>query len=366
MNIIVSNASKLWGGLHTVTESLVAGFQDRGHRVRVLCRAGSILHERLERITACDPILGGMDWNPLTIGRVARTLRRHNADVVLVLKDKDMTWTVPAAALVGVPGVVRRADDRPIKNRPDGALLWGRLTAHHVANSCATRRTMLQSAPWLDARKVSVIYNGIDPETFQRAVPADLGLPQGALAVGFVGRIETRKGIFELAEAWPHTAAALPDAHLLVVGRGPEEAAAKERLAAAPRVHWLGYRPDVPALMKALDLLVVPSHWEGFGFVVAEGMAAGVAIAASRASNLPELFRDGVEGRFFAVRDAADLQRVVREMAADPPSLARMGAAGVDRVRECFTTRGMVDEYEALLRRVARGDRAFAPPAEDA
>lgn len=333
MNVVISNASGLWGGLHTVTESLVRGLQEGGHRVLVLCRPGSVLEERMREIGACEPVLGGMDLNPFTMWRIGRELRRHRADVLLALKNKDVKLSVPAAAILGIPSVVRRADDQPFRNRPDIALLSGRLTTHHVANSHATRRTMLGSAPWLNPADVSVIYNGIDPEPFRTVTPAGLALPPGALVIGFVGRIEERKGIFELAEAWPRLAAALPAAHLVIAGRGPQEAEAKSRLADAQRVHWLGYRADVPAVMKALDLLVVPSHWEGFGFVLAEAMAAGVPVAASRASNLPEIFDEGVQGRFFA--------------------------AHVERVRQCFTTHRMVDEYETLLLRVVRGERGF-------
>lgn len=359
MNIVVSNASTLWGGLHTVTEALVRGLAQRGHRVVLLCRANSVLERRMRDVVPCTAMLGGTEWNPVTIARIARLLRRHRADVVLSLKNKDVAQTVPAAALMGVPAVVRRADDQPFRNRPDVALLFGRLTAHHVANSRATRATMLRSAPWLPPETVSVIHNGVDPEPFRTAAPAALPVPAGAVVVGFVGRIEERKGIFDLAAAWPRIAAAVPTAHLVLVGTGPQEAEARQRFGDAARVHWLGFRTDAPALIKALDLAVVPSHWEGFNFVLAEAMAAGVAVAASRTSNLPELFDEGVQGRFFAPHNPLDLARVVAAMAGDPAARSRMGAAGVDRVHRCFTTERMTDEYEALLLRVTCGERGF-------
>ncbi|MBA2246396.1 MAG: glycosyltransferase, partial [Gemmatimonadetes bacterium] len=124
------------------------------------------------------------------------------------------------------------------------------------------------------------------------------------------------------------------------------------RLAAAPRVRWLGFREDVPAIMRALDLLVVPSHYEGFGLVVAEAMAAGTAVIATRTSNFPELITDGIEGRLVPPRDPPALAETILELLHDPELRARMGRAGRERVRREFTLERMLDRHEELLAEV--------------
>lgn len=352
MRIVLSNASYKWGGVHLVTETLARGLAGRGHEVVVLCRPASALEERLAGVVPTEPVMKGMDLSPLALWRIRRALARHRPRVVLTLMDKDVRLTAPVARAMGIPVVVRRANDQPLKRKRYVRFLYGP-AALHVANSHATRRTMLDSAPWLDPARVAVIHNGIDAAPYRAAPPADLGLPEGAVAIGFVGRFEERKGMLDLADAWPAVAAALPDAWLVVAGKGPLEEEARRRLEGAPRVRWLGFRTDVPAVMRALDVLAVPSHWEGFGLVAAEALAAGTPVVAADASSLPEIVRDGAEGRLVPPHDPAALARALVELGADAALRARMGEAGRERVRAEFSMERMLDRYEEALERVA-------------
>jgi glycosyltransferase involved in cell wall biosynthesis len=353
MRIVLSNASYAWGGVHQVTETLARGLQARGHEVVVFVRPDSPLEERMRAVAPVEPILKGMDLSPLAIGRAAAALRRHRPQVVLTLMKKDVRITGPAARALGVPVVVRHANDRPFGRSPHYRLLYGSIAAHHVANSHATRETLLRSAGWLAADDVSVIHNGIDLEPFASARAAELPLPAGALAIGFIGRFDERKGLLDLARAWPAVAAALPAAHLVLVGKGPAEDAARALLGDAPRVLWLGFRRDVAAVLKAMDVLAVPSHWEGFGLVAAEALAAGVPVVAADASSLPEIVRDGREGLLVPPGDVAALSAALIRLGADPAERERLGAAGPPRIAAEFALDGMIDRYEALLLRLA-------------
>lgn len=353
MRVVLSNGSYSWGGVHRVTETLVRGLQGRGHEVVVFCRPGSPLHERMRPIAPCEPIVRGMDLHPAALRAASRALRRHRPDAVLTLMEKDVRLTSPAAWMRGIPVVVRRANDRPLPRNPYIRFLYGTVPTHHVANSEATRRTLLESAPWLDPRAVTVIHNGIDPRPFEETPPADLGLPPGALAIGFVGRFDERKGVLDLAEAWPAVRAAIPGAHLVLVGKGALEAELRARLGDDPRVRWCGYRDDVPAVMRSLGLLAMPSHWEGFGLSAAEAMAAGVPVVATRVSSLPELVDDGVEGRLVPAHSPARLAERLVELGRDAALRARMGAAGRERVRRDFSEERMLDGYERVLRAAA-------------
>lgn len=353
MRIVLSNASHSWGGVHHVTEVLARGLQARGHQVAVFGRPDSPLQARLRGVAPFEPIVRGMDLHPGVMWRVTRALRRHRPGVVLTLMKKDVRLTAPPARLLGIPVVVRHANDRPLRGTVSDRLLFGALAAAHVANSAATRDTLLRSARWLRSERMHVIPNGIDAARFARARPAELGLPAGAVALGFVGRFDERKGLLDLASAWPAVAAAVPAAHLVIVGRGQAGERAREMLLGAPRVHWLGYRADVPEVLRALDVLAVPSHWEGFGLVAAEALAAGVPVVAANASSLPEIVRHGVHGLLVPPGDPDALAAALASLAADPALRARMGAAGQAHVQAEFTLDGMIDRFEALLERVA-------------
>jgi glycosyltransferase involved in cell wall biosynthesis len=348
MRVVLSNASNGWGGVHEVTEAIARGLAQRGHEVVLLCHPGSRLEERMRSVVPVVPILRGMDFSPAALWRVRSTLRKFRPDVALTLTKKDVRLTAPVARALGIPVIVRHANDRPLRNVAYHRFLYGTLPAHHVANSQATRATLLASAPWLDPSRMSVIYNGIDPAAFD--VPAaDLGLPTGTPRIGFVGRFDERKGVLDLAAAWPQVTAALPDARLVLVGTGEREADMRALLADQPRVDWLGLRRDVPAVMKAMDMIVMPSHWEGFGLVAAEAMAAGRAVIVTDVSSLPEIVRDGVDGLLVPAHEPDALADAMIRLGADATLRARMGTAGRERAVREFSIASMIDAYESLL-----------------
>lgn len=352
MRVVLSNSSVKWGGVHVVTEALARGLTARGHDVVVFGAPGSILEERMHGVAPFEPILTGMDLHPVTLWRARSALKRHRTDVVLAMMKKDVRLTVPAARMLGIPSVVRYANDRPLTGWIYDRAIFGGLPALHVANSRATRETLLKSAPWLGEDRVVVIHNGVDPAPIDEAAPVDLGLPDGSIVIGFTGRLETRKGLFDLVSAWPRVAAAIPEAHLVIVGRGPEEARARSMLGESPRVRWLGYRTDVPGLLKAFDIAVVPSHWEGFGLIAAEAMIAGLPVVAANASSLPEII--GPHGRLVPPRDPHALAAALIDLAGNPSLRRNMGARGRESVLSRFGIDRMVDEFEGTLLEVTR------------
>ncbi|HSL68617.1 MAG TPA: glycosyltransferase family 4 protein, partial [Longimicrobiales bacterium] len=233
-------------------------------------------------------------------------------------------------------------------------LVYGRIPQHHVANSEATRRTLLESAPWLSHDRVSVIPNGVDVAAIAAARPAQLPVPASALVVGFFGRLEPRKGILDLLAAWPDVAAAVPAAYLVVVGRGPLEDEVNRRSIELPRVYFLGYRADVENVLQRCAVLAMPSHWEGFGLVAAEALAAGKAVVATNVSSLPEIVRPDRDGLLVPPRDPVALSSAIIRLCHDESLRKQLGESGAARVRERFTQERMVGDYERLLQRFAK------------
>ncbi len=353
MRLVLSSGSRTWGGLEAMAESLARGLARRGHHVVCFCRRESPLHRRLAEEIPCEPILAGERLHPLTLLRCARALRRHRPDVVIGNTMKEPGWTGVAARLLGIPVVHRHEFNIPYPDRPLDRLLFGSVPVLHVVNSEASRRTVLSAAGWIDPRRVAVVPNGIDVRCFAEAPPARLGFPAGATVFGFVGRWERAKGVQELAAAWPTVAAALPGARLVVAGLpgDPEE---RGGLRGDPCVTWRDFQQEIPALMKALDVLVLPSHREGFGLVLVEAMAAGAAVIASDTSAIPEIVTDGVEGLLVPPRDPAALAAAMLRLGSDPALRRRMGEAGHAAARSRFSAERMLDEHDRLLREVIR------------
>lgn len=349
MRIVLSNSSVKWGGVHVVTETLARGFAARGHDITIYGAPGSILEERMRGVAPFEPILQGMDLHPITLMKARRALRRSRADVVIAMMKKDVRLTVPAAWSLGIPAIVRHANDRPLKGWIYDQALFGGLPALHIANSHATRETLLRSASWLRADRVMVIHNGAATDAIDKALPAPLGLEPDALVFGFVGRLEKRKGLLDLMTAWPQVARAVPRAYLVIAGKGPDEEQARRIAGDASRIHWLGYRADVPSVLRSLDVAVVPSHWEGFGLSALEAMIAGLPVVAANASSLPEIVTDGVTGLLIEPGNPGALAEAMVRFAGNPSMRARMGAAGRQRAASEFSEDRMIDAFEKAI-----------------
>jgi glycosyltransferase involved in cell wall biosynthesis len=316
--------------------------------VVVFCKPRSAIHEELSPLVATETILSGQDFPPAPISRCLRAFRRHGTQVAVSLLHMDLRLTGAAARLAGIPLVARRAEPEPLSALPWRRHFLHRLPRHWVAPSEANRRTLLASAPWLGDDQVTVIHNGIDPERFDGAEAADLGLPAGAVAIGYVGRLVEEKGLGELAAAWTRLAGADPRLHLVLAGEGGYEAELRRRLGKDSRVRWLGYRRDVPAVLAALDVVVLPSWEESFGIAAAEAMAAGRPVVATRTGGLAEVVgEDG--GILVPCRDSDALAGALARLVADPDLRGRVGRAGRVRVVARFTEERMVAGFERLF-----------------
>ncbi len=213
--------------------------------------------------------------------------------------------------------------------------------------------------------RVPVLWNGIDPAPFASAAGAAAlraawGATESTPLVGVVGSIEPRKGQVDFARAAAHVALARSDARFVIVGsdlhgvwseyRAQLEREIGER-ALGDRVVLAGQQGDVPSVMHALDVVVVPSHREPFGRVVVEAMAAAKPVIAYGVGGIGEIVVPGVTGVLCEPGDPADLAAEVIGLLADPERARALGAAGRARVHERFT----LDRHVADLQIVYRG-----------
>ncbi|GIV61817.1 MAG: glycosyl transferase [Rhodothermaceae bacterium] len=235
--------------------------------------------------------------------------------------------------------------------------LGNRLAARVVANSEATARAFVAAGG--QAERVRVVYNGIDPAPFD-AVDAgtvmrlrrQLGLGDRPV-VGVFSRLAAWKGQHILLEAL----ARLPGVQALLVG---DALFAEDRTYAAQlreqaaglggRVHFLGFRDDVPALLHLVDVVVHTSVApEPFGRVVVEGMMAGRPVVATRAGGVPELVEEGRTGRLVPPGDVGALVEVLEELFAAPEAARAMGERAASVARTRFSKENMLAAIERVI-----------------
>lgn len=211
--------------------------------------------------------------------------------------------------------------------------------------------------------KIRVIYQGLElddyrrPQTERGRMRASFGFADGDLVVGTVGRLELVKGTDRFVEAAARVVRDVPAARFLIVGEGSLRQRLEERVSAlglGGRTVFAGWRTDVPAVLSALDLFVMPSQNEAVGMALIEAQAAGVPAAAFRVGGIPEVLEDGKAGMLVPPGDDRALAAAIVVLLADAEKRRAMGEAGRRFVEGKFRARAMVDLTAGLYEDLCR------------
>lgn len=211
-----------------------------------------------------------------------------------------------------------------------------------------------QTVARLPAEKLVVIPNGIDSRKYPASQPVDLGplgIPPDSRVVCFVGRLERQKDVEWLIGTAANWLPLLPDCRLLIVGRGPQRAGLERlcrELGLSERVHFAGWRRDVPEILAACGLLVLPSAWEGMPNVVLEAMASGLAVLASDVEGVRELLGPGADAQTVEHGKSQAFSEKIVTIMSDGQMARRLGADNRRRAEGEFTLQRMVAQYEDL------------------
>jgi glycosyltransferase involved in cell wall biosynthesis len=215
--------------------------------------------------------------------------------------------------------------------------------------------------------KVRVIRNGIETALYRRSnasrpIRQSLGIPDGAPLIGTVGRLNEIKRQDLLMEAFDIVLQSYPDAHLLLVGDGPQRRLLEERAAGTSRperIHFAGYQADTTPYLHAMDLFALPSRSEGMPQALLEACVAEKPVIASRVGGIPEVIEHEVTGILVEPGSAPTLATGIRRLLADPSLSAQMALRASAKVVAMFDVSRMAREYHRdfldLLRMPPKG-----------
>ena len=227
----------------------------------------------------------------------------------------------------------------------------------------------------MNPARVETIHHGTDVEAFAHTSMtasqsrAQLGIPDGAVAVGVIGRIPKEKGhtfCWRPPKVWTNDTPCATSS----IGDGPDEAAIRQMAqdrGLSDKVIFTGFRDDVNNAIAALDIVVSASTWaEPCSATVQQGMALCKPVIGTRAGGTPEMIAEGETGLLVPPSDADALADAIAALAGDARCGRRMGAAGRARVEAHFSLRGMMDKTEELYRREYVSRRAARGRCEEA
>jgi glycosyltransferase involved in cell wall biosynthesis len=330
------------GGAEIVALRLLRGLAQRGWRVTATTPDGGPLAEAI--------LTAGLNWEPLATGGLRRgqgaealcgfaQLRRLAADVDVIYLNGTVTGRL-LPALLGC----RVLSVLDVNDMVDRVPRFWRGADLILADSEAVARRLRALDPQLAPVVVGVAVD-LDPP----AVPAPWPIGEGPV-IGFVGRLEPRKGAHDLLAAVPAVRASAPTARFVLIGDDPFSGApaytARVRADAARLgVDQFGWRADAPSLMRHLDVLVLPSSSEPFGTVLAEAMAVGVPVVATAVDGLIEVVSDGVCGRLVPPGDPTALAAAVLDVLTHHAAMAQAARERAQR----WGTALYVDQIAGLL-----------------
>lgn len=289
--------------------------------------------------------------------RLCWVLRKYQVQIIHVNSYVPGNYVRLAALLMRVPLIIDHWHGFTRLNLKRRVIcrVLGRFTDLSLA-VCQGVRTYVLKHCWLDPARVKVVYNGVEQALFQRPRPAgavrrDLGLPEEVPLLGLVARLDHwGKGHKELFTAMTLLSEQHP-CHALIVGdgrrRGEMQQMAQD-LGLSPRIHFLGNRQDVPDLLAAMDIFVLPSHSEGVSLALLEAMAAGLPVIVSEVGGLPEVVQHEENGLLIPVGDAEALAHSLSRVLRDPLWAQTLGEKARREVKTRFSLERLGQEINAI------------------
>jgi len=214
--------------------------------------------------------------------------------------------------------------------------------------------------------RLNIVNNGIELDKFldnkdkvtsfaNDSHKASLNVQSGALVLTCIAELHERKGQKYLVEAFRKLQAEMPMLHLFLVGKGPNEAYLKTTYKDVINLHFLGWREDVPQLLRASDVFVLPSLREAFGLVLVEAMASGVAVVATDNGGTTDIIEDGKTGYLVPPANSDRLAEAIRTLLRNPDQKRDMEKVALERVKSMFTADEMARKTFAVYQKTISG-----------
>lgn len=309
----------------------------------------------------CIP-LNRSRYNRFSLGIVLdlhRLMKKKQIHIVRTHRYRSNFYGRLAAFLTGALVIVASVHDNYRTDKRPGRRIINRMLSHItdkiVAVSEEVKKDIIRYDK-IEPSKVVVLPNGIDVERFNPKgnfadIRKEFSIKEGALVVGFVGRIVPAKGLQYLIDSIPYVKGEFKNIKLLVIGEGSIVARLHEQ-AKEKKVYdsiiFTGRRRDIPDILSCIDIFVMPSIAEGLPNALLEAMAMGKPIVATEVGGIPEVMKNGVNGLLVPPRDPIALATAMKGLIGNDRLAAQMGYAARDLVLDKFSMRAITQKWQTL------------------
>lgn len=353
------------GGMENGVVNLANILDEQGVQTDVCClQSSGAFADRLPASSKVHVLGKGDGVSLRAVFKLAQLVRAARPDVI-------HSHNIGALTYAGLAGLFHQRV--PLLHGEHGSfqppdLLPRRLLMRKVLyKRCAALHTVSKSlreeliSRGIVTREVATIPNGVDTGRFspvedRQAARKAAGLPEDALAVGIVGRLDMFKRHDRLIEAFERIADRFPRLFLLIVGAGGNiEQQVQDRVAGsavATRIRLTGHVPDPEVYYRAMDLLAAPSEKEGMSNAVLEAMSCATPVLAAGACGNADILEDGRDGFLADMPDADTLAAKLQELLEAPAKLREIGNAAREKVVRDYSMATMGRAYLTLYRKL--------------
>ncbi|MEM1259929.1 MAG: glycosyltransferase [Bacteroidota bacterium] len=350
------NTAIAWGGGEKWHLETSAFLHKNNREVLVVAHSKSVLIQRLKKtdIPFIAVEVSNLSFlNPIKHMALRKELKKRRIDTMVMNLSRDVKIAGTCAKAVGVKRIIyRRGSAIPIKNTLLNRYYFKNIVTEVLANSLATKRTVLENNPNLfPEEKIEVIYNGIDLSKMPKEQSKHLSTGRTFTLIN-LGRLEAQKNQrFLIYLAQEFKTRALP-IKISIGGNGRLEGVLRQKIVELGVENWielLGFIEHPIDFISKGDVFVLPSLWEGFGYVLAEAALCKKPIVAFNISSNPELVIHEETGLLVEPNNVSHFADAVEKLYRNPKLCQQMGKQGSVHVKTNFDKDKNLKEIETYL-----------------
>ena len=357
-NICFFNSCLAWGGGEKWYKDTARQLSKKGYNITFFLNQKSELYKKIKKedIELVPIRVGNLSFlNIKKIIKLIKIFRRKKIKIIILNLPSDLKLVGIAGKLAGVEQIIyRRGSAIPIKNTKLNKFLLNHCVTKIIANSETTKRTILQNTNrWLNEKKIKVIYNGInlneiDVQKWNYLYKRE----KKEIILGNAGRLNKQKGQIYLIDIAVELKKRDIDFKILIAGIGDLEKELKEYAKAKKvreKIIFLGFVENIKSFMMSIDIFLLTSLWEGFGYVMVEAMSSKKPVIAFDVSNISEIVDNGKTGYLIPDFNINQMCDKIEKIGFDKKIQIEMGEEGYKKVEEKFEIKNAINELEKML-----------------
>lgn len=357
-SICFINSSKSWGGGEKWHFDNAIFLAEKGYSVHVITHVDSKLYNELnsKSIIKTYPLkVSNFSFiNPLRIIQVINILKKIKPETMVINLPSDLKLIATASWFVKIKNIVyRRGSAIAVKNSLINRYIFKNIISKIIVNSLATKQTLLQNNKNLIAEnKIKLIYNGIDIKSYPKKQPETNKRSSKELIIGHLGRFSNEKNQTFLIDVALELKRKHIPFQLILGGDGPDLKKIKaliEKKHLSKYIILPGFIKDTTKFMKSIDVFVLPSLWEGFGYVTIEAMANEKPVIAFNITSNQEIIENNVTGFLTEKNDLKTFVEKINFFYDHPEKASEMGENAKKRVEKYFNIQDRFNEFENFI-----------------